>query len=75
MTVQDYTEDDDGYGDDRYRQRRRGYDDDGERDPERRWNPRGYREYCWSCRRRCNYGFCPPRCWNWWRYCRRGWDD
>jgi hypothetical protein len=75
-TVQDYTDDDEGYDDDdRYRGRRR-YDDDGGRYPERRWNPRGYREYCFSCTRRCSYGgLCPPRCWGWWRYCRRGWED
>jgi hypothetical protein len=74
MTVQNYTEEDDGYDDGRSRRGQpKGYHDDGDRYPERRWNPRGHREYCFSCARRCNYGLCPPRCWGWWRYCRRDW--
>jgi hypothetical protein len=58
--------------------RRRGYDDDGHDrdyrgggDRDRGWDPRGYREYCWTCSRRCEYGWCPPRCWGWRDYCRR----
>ena len=28
-------------------------------------------DYCFNCARRCSDGWCPPRCWDWRRYCRR----
>ena len=56
--------------DDGYRERRRDHDND--RYQERRhYEHGGRREYCFNCARRCDYGFCPPRCWGWRNYCRR----
>ncbi len=35
-----------------------------------RYRDYGGHDYCWSCKERCRDGFCPPRCWGWWRNCR-----
>jgi hypothetical protein len=51
---------------DNYRYRRRYSDRYGYR----RHSDNGY-GYCRSCAYRCNDGgWCPPRCWGWWRNCR-----
>src|SRR3990172_1486970 len=66
-----------GYGgggyDRDYRRRDNDDDDDRYRHRERRHYEHGSRrEYCYNCARRCDDGFCPPRCWGWRNYCRRG---
>jgi hypothetical protein len=53
--------------------RRGGYDDDNDNDRGRRYRDHeSRREYCWKCRKRCDDGWCPPRCWGWRNACR--WD-
>lgn len=76
----DYDDDDAGDDDDGYDRRD---DDDGRRGGgydrrDDRYDGRRYsrfdhdsRFYCRACARRCADGFCPPRCWGWWRHCRR----
>jgi hypothetical protein len=59
-----------GGGDSDRDHRRRGYDDDGDRG-HRRDERASRREYCFNCARRCDHGFCPPRCWGWRKYCHR----
>lgn len=58
-------EDGDDDDDNGYRYRRR-YDED------RRYRRHSeYGGYCRSCAYRCSDGgWCPPRCWGWWRNCR-----
>jgi hypothetical protein len=62
-----YNDENDGDDDDNgYRSRRRYNDGYGHR---RHYNNGG--DYCRRCAYRCSDGgWCPPRCWGWWRQCR-----